>query len=95
MAEAVVDLRETMRKVTVKVKVKGVREVTWRLKVALWVIRLGVWISGMGIEISDPDIEEPVFEGDTMRCTICEGSGKTPMMGRECPVCGGVGRVRV
>lgn len=44
------DVMEAAKKITIHVKITGVREFWVRLWIARWLIALAVWITGMGFQ---------------------------------------------
>lgn len=53
-AQATVNLNDTLKQTTIKIKTVGVVRFKLRLKVAMFFFWLGAKVSGMGIEFTDP-----------------------------------------
>jgi hypothetical protein len=52
MAEGVVDVRDTMRSVTINVRLIGVRSMRVRMWLAAKLFALGAWVAGTGLELT-------------------------------------------
>ncbi len=94
MARAIVDMRDTMQRITLKVTIKHEKETRFRLWLATKFIKLAALIMGCGIEFSSSGLNEEV------KCPVCNGmpiqiDRFDHFKFHECTFCKGKGKVKI
>ena len=52
-----VQMKDLAHKMTLVVRLKGVDQWVWRMKIAAWLLRLAAWIAWMNVEIDTKESE--------------------------------------